>query len=148
MAKETLTPVVAASIETTHGKTTINDNVIAKIAGIATRETEGVYALGGGAARAIGAIRDALSNTDLGQGIKVEVGETQVAVDISIVADYPVPLQKVGDDVRSAVINAISSLGGLEVTEVNITINDVYIPSIDEEEQDSELAPVSGGRVQ
>ncbi|MEX1079139.1 MAG: Asp23/Gls24 family envelope stress response protein [Homoserinimonas sp.] len=135
MANATPTPVVAVSIETTHGKTSIDEGVVAKIAGIAARDTVGVHALGGGAARMIGAIRDAMNTTDLAQGISVEVGETQVAVDVSIVADYPVPLQKVGDDVRAAVINAISTLVGMEVTEVNITINDVYIPSEDGNDQ-------------
>lgn len=137
-------PGVAVSIETTHGKTVIDESVVAKIAGIATRETSGVYALGGGAARVVGAIRDAMDQTDLAQGIDVEVGETQVAVDVNIVADYPVPLQKVGDDVRTAVIGAISRLVGMEVTEVNITINDVHIPSDDDEV----AQPVAKVRVQ
>lgn len=129
MANAAPTSDVAVSIETTRGKTTINESVVAKIAGIAARDTAGVHALGGGAARMVGAIRDAMNTTDLTQGISVEVGETQVAVDVSIVADYPMPLQKVGDDVRAAVINAVSTLVGMEVTEVNITINDVYIAS-------------------
>ncbi len=115
------------------GKTTIEDGVVAKIAGIAAREVSGVYALGGGAARAIGAIRDALNSTDLTQGISVEVGERQVAVDVTIVADYPVSLQKVADDVRSAVYRAVQDLVGMEVTEVNVTINDVHVASDDDE---------------
>lgn len=124
-------PVVTASAETTHGKTVIDDGVVAKIAGMAARDVEGVHALGGGAARMMGAIRDAMNSSDMGQGISVEVGETQVAVDVSIVADYPVALQKVADDVRASIIAAVSSLVGMEVTEVNITINDIYLPSDD-----------------
>lgn len=120
-----------ASTETTHGRTVIDDGVVAKIAGMAARDVEGVHALGGGAARMMGAIRDAMNSSDMGQGVSVEVGETQVAVDVSIVADYPVALQKVADDVRASIITAISSLVGMEVTEVNITINDIYIPSED-----------------
>ncbi|WP_308465194.1 Asp23/Gls24 family envelope stress response protein [Rathayibacter soli] len=126
-------PIVAVSTETTHGKTVINDGVVSKIVGIATRDVEGVHALGGGTARVIGAIRDAMNNTDLSQGVSVEVGETQVAVDISLVAEYPVALQKVADDVRASVITAISTLVGMEVAEVNITINDVYLPSDDDD---------------
>lgn len=118
------------------GKTTIEEGVVAKVAGIATREVTGVYALGGGAARAVGAIRDALNNTNLSQGINVEVGETQAAVDVVIVAEYPVSLQKVADDVRSAIYDAIQNIVGLEVTEVNVTINDVHIPSDDDNEDD------------
>ncbi|GAB2452606.1 putative alkaline shock family protein YloU [Conyzicola lurida] len=124
-------PAVAVDASST-GTTVIVDSVIAKVAGIAAREVPGVFALGGGAARAIGAIRDALNNTDLTQGISVEVGETQVAVDISIVALYPEPLQTVADNVRAAIYNAIENLVGMQVTEVNVTVNDVHIPSDDD----------------
>lgn len=130
--------MVAVSTETTHGKTVIDDNVVEKIAGMAAREVDGVHALGGGAARMVGAIRDAMNSSDMGQGISVEVGESQVAVDVSIVADYPVPLQKVADDVRSSVIQAISSLVGMEVTEVNVTINDIYVPSATNDDAESQ----------
>lgn len=114
------------------GKTVIDDGVISKIAGITAREVNGVFALGGGAARALGAIRKAISSTDLSQGVSVEVGDTQVAVDISLVAEYPSEQQKVADDVRFAVITAIESLVGMQVTEVNVTVNDVHIPSEDD----------------
>ena len=113
------------------GKTVINDGVVAKVAGIAAREVTGVHALGGGAARALGAIREAMNNTDVSQGISVEVGETQVAVDVTIVAEYPVQLQQVANDIRSSVIRAIEDLVGLEVTEVNVTIVDIHLPSDD-----------------
>ncbi|WP_406247723.1 Asp23/Gls24 family envelope stress response protein [Microbacterium sp. M] len=115
------------------GRTVIDDAVVAKIAGIAAREVEGVYALGGGAARVVGAIRDALNSTDLTQGVSVEVGERQVAADITIVASYPVSLQKVAADVRAAVYRAMEELVGMEVAEVNVTVNDVHIPSDDED---------------
>ncbi|KJQ55120.1 Asp23/Gls24 family envelope stress response protein [Microbacterium sp. SA39] len=114
------------------GRTTIEDAVVAKIAGIAARDVNGVYALGGGAARMVGAIRDALNTSDLSQGIAVEVGETQVAVDVTIVAEYPVSLQKVADDVRTAIHRAMVDLVGMEVAEVNVTVNDVHIPSDDD----------------
>ena len=116
------------------GKTVINDGVVAKVAGIAARETNGVYALGGGAARAFGAIREAVAGTDQTQGVNVEVGETQVAVDVTIVAAYPASLQDIADSVRSNIIRAVESIVGLEVTEVNVTINDVHLPSDDKDE--------------
>ncbi|ODU65421.1 MAG: alkaline-shock protein [Micrococcales bacterium 70-64] len=110
------------------GKTTIVDPVVAKVAGIAAREVPGVFALGGGAARVVGAIREAMGGADLTQGIKVEVGETQVAVDITIVVEYPQPLQAVAGDVRAAVARAIEQLIGMEVAEINVTVSDVHIP--------------------
>ena len=113
------------------GKNTIAEGVVSKVAGIAAREVPGVHDLGNGAARAIGAIRNAINQQDRGQGVSVEVGEKQVAADIVIVAEYPVELQKVADDVRRSVTDAISQVVGMEVTEVNVTVSDVFIPSDD-----------------
>ena len=129
-----VTPIVAGA---SGGKTVIENNVVSKIAGIAAAEVTGVHALGGGAARALGAIRTAMNAADLGQGIKVEVGETQVAVDVTIVAEYPVSLQKVADDVRAAISVAMSEYVGKQAVEVNVTINDVHIPSDDDTTADT-----------
>jgi len=118
------------------GKNTIAEGVVSKVAGIAAREVAGVHDLGNGAARAIGAIRNAINQQDRGQGVSVEVGEKQVAADITIVAEYPVELQKVADDVRKSVTDAISQVVGMEVTEVNVTVSDVYIPSDDADDAD------------
>src|SRR4029453_18215360 len=110
MATETASPTtVTTSGDAGKGRTIINDGVVSKIAGIAASEVPGVYALGGSAARAFGAVRDAINISDLSQGISVEVGEKQVAVDVTLVADYPVALQDVAGRVRAAVIKAIET---------------------------------------
>lgn len=119
------------------GRTTIAEGVVAKLAGIAAREVSGVYALGGGGARALGAIRDAVNATDLTQGVKVEVGETQAAADITIVVEYPAPVQDVAENVRRAVTDVITRLVGLQVVEVNVDVNDVHLPS-DDADDDTE----------
>ncbi|MHC2187073.1 putative alkaline shock family protein YloU [Rathayibacter agropyri] len=123
---------------TSAGKNTIADGVVEKVAGIAAREVPGVHDLGNGAARALGAIRHAINAQDRGQGISVEVGEKQVAADVTVVAEYPVALQKLGDNIRSAVSEAISSVVGMEATEVNVTVSDVHIPSDDKDDKDDE----------
>jgi uncharacterized alkaline shock family protein YloU len=134
--KAPLTTVPGTSViptGTASGKTVIADAVVAKIAGIAAREVSGVFALGGGAARMVGAIREAIGTTDLGQGVKVEVGETQVAADITITVEYPTPLHEVSNAVRVAVADAIERLIGMEVAEINVTVSDVHIPGDDDE---------------
>jgi len=133
--KTSTTPITSTAlgnVTVATGTTVIVDPVVAKIAGIAAREVPGVYALGGGAARVVGAIRDAMGSTDLSQGVKVEVGETQVAADVTIVVEYPLPLQQVADQVRAAVAAAITDLIGMEVAEINVTVTDVHIPGDDD----------------
>ncbi|RRD45730.1 Asp23/Gls24 family envelope stress response protein [Tessaracoccus sp. OH4464_COT-324] len=113
------------------GQTIIEDAVIAKVAGIAARETPGVHALGGGVARALGAIREAVTGAGQAQGISVKADDGQVSVDVVLVTEYPTPLQEVADGVRQAIINAIETIVGMTVTEVNVTVNDVHLPSDD-----------------
>lgn len=122
----------AASTELvgSQGRTIISDAVVAKIAGIATREISGVVDVGGGTARVVGALRDRIpgARVNHGQGVAVEVGEKQAAIDIGIVAEYGVALHELAAAVRSNVIAAVERMTGLEVTEVDITVHDVVLP--------------------
>ena len=116
------------------GRTEIADAVVSKIAGLAAREVQGVYQLGGGTARAFGAIRERIpgGTTNASQGVRVEVGERQAAVDLDLSVHYGVAIADVASAIRRNVIAAIERMTGLEVVEVNILVNDVRLP-VDEE---------------
>ncbi|MEV7990650.1 Asp23/Gls24 family envelope stress response protein [Streptomyces sp. NPDC086077] len=122
----------------TRGRTTIADGVVAKIAGMAAREVQGVYSLGAGMARALGAVRDRVPGAGAGvtRGVKVEVGERQAAVDLEIVVEYGVSIVDVAGGVRTNVISAVERMTGLEVVEVNIAVNDVHLPDDEDAEPD------------
>jgi len=116
---------------TDHGKTSIADSVVSKIAGVAAREIDGVHAMGGAGARVIGAVRDKIGQTAHAQGVAVEVGERQAAIDITIVVEYGVSIIDLAQGVRDNVIDRVERMTGLEVTEVNIDVTDVFIPGTD-----------------
>lgn len=118
------------------GSTTIADTVVQKIAGLATREIPGVHDLGSGTARALGALRERIpgATASAGQGVAVEVGEKQAAVDLQIVVEYGVAITDLSRSIRRNVITSIEQMTGLEVVEVNINVSDVYIPSEDDAE--------------
>jgi uncharacterized alkaline shock family protein YloU len=120
-----------SALQTAKGNTTIADSVVQKIAGVSAREVSGVYALGGGAARTLGAIRERIpgSSQSAGQGVSVEVGERQAAVDLDLVTEYGVSIVELSRAVRRNVIQAIEGMTGLEVTEVNVLVNDVHLPT-------------------
>lgn len=134
---------------TEQGRTTIADTVVAKIAGIAVREVSGVHDLGGGTARAVGALRERIpgSRTNYSQGVAVEVGERQAAVDVQLVADYGVSIADLARGIRRNVIGAIERMTSLEVTEVNIEVQDVFLESEDQD-QGQEQSQRSEPRVQ
>ncbi|MEV7003705.1 Asp23/Gls24 family envelope stress response protein [Streptomyces sp. NPDC093982] len=115
------------------GRTTIADAVVVKIAGMAAREIAGVHDMGGGLARTIGAVRDRVpgGRSNVGRGVKVEVGERQAAVDLDLVVEYGVVIPDVARKVRENVISAVERITGLEVVEVNVAINDVRLPEDD-----------------
>jgi uncharacterized alkaline shock family protein YloU len=122
------------------GKTTIADQVVAKIAGIAARDVDGVHALGGGASRAVGAIRERIpgSRTNYGQGVSVEVGERQAAVDLDLIADYGIAIADLAAGVRRNVVGSVERMTGLEVTEVNIVVHDVHLEGESGEDDEEE----------
>jgi uncharacterized alkaline shock family protein YloU len=126
---------VASKLQTSKGNTTIADSVVQKIAGVSAREVSGVHALGGGAARTIGAIRERIpgSSQSGGQGVSVEVGERQAAIDLDIVTEYGISIVELSRAVRRNVIEAVEGMTGLEVVEVNVLVNDVHLPTDDAE---------------
>ncbi|WP_328625067.1 Asp23/Gls24 family envelope stress response protein [Streptomyces sp. NBC_00353] len=120
------------------GRTTIADGVVAKIAGLAARGVPGVQSMGGGFVRGMGTVRDRVpgaGSRSVTSGVKVEVGEVQTAVDLSIIVEYGFPIVELAGDVRTEVIAAIERMTGLEVVEVNITVTDVKLPDEEEEQQ-------------
>lgn len=125
----------ARQLITDHGRTAVADLVVQKIAGLATREVAGVHSLGGGITRAFGALRERIpgASASSGQGVAVEVGEKQAAVDLEMVVEYGAAIPELARAVRKNVINAIERMTGLEVVEVNINVNDVYLPGSDDD---------------
>jgi uncharacterized alkaline shock family protein YloU len=124
----------SGALASKQGATTIADTVVSKVAGLAAREVSGVYALGGGAARAFGAIRERIpgASASVSQGVSVEVGERQAAIDLQVLVEYGVSIADLSRSVRKNVISAVEQITGLEVVEVNINVSDVHIPGDDE----------------
>ncbi|MEU5691779.1 Asp23/Gls24 family envelope stress response protein [Actinosynnema sp. NPDC020468] len=124
------TVVKAGGLTAEKGTTTIADTVVQKVAGIATREVPGVHALGGGAARAFNAIRERIpgATASAGQGVSVEVGERQAAVDLQVLVEYGVSIPDLARAVRRNVIASVEQTTGLEVVEVNIAVTDIHLP--------------------
>lgn len=127
------------------GHTQIADGVVAKIAGMAAREIGGVHAMGGGAARMVGAVRDAVSgggsSGSVAQGVSVEVGERQAAVDIDLVVEYGAAIPDLATAVRRNVTTAVERMTGLEVTEINIKVDDIHLPEDDESADTGDSEP-------
>jgi uncharacterized alkaline shock family protein YloU len=135
----------SSDLDTGQGRTAIADSVVQKIAGIAAREVSGVYSLGGGASRAFGALKDRMPGSNqpaVTGGVAVEVGERQAAVDLNCVVEYGVSIADLAQSIRKNVISSVERMTGLQVTEVNVSVDDVHLPSEDDGEDEPEPARV------
>lgn len=133
----------SSELTTEQGRTTIADTVVSKIAGIATREISGVADLGGGAARTMGSLVERIpgASQSLSQGVSVEVGERQAAVDLDITAEYGVAIADLAAAIRRNVISSVQRMTGLEVTEVNVTVHDIHFDDGSSDQSTDEAAP-------
>lgn len=132
-----------SALTSSQGSTTIADGVVTKVAGIATREVSGVHALGGGASRALSSVTQRVGFGDeRSQGVSVEVGEREAAVDLTVVLEYGESIPTVSNAIRENVIRRVEGICGLSVTEVNIAVNDLFFPG-DEQQDDEQPSRVS-----
>ena len=119
------------SLVAERGATTIADEVVEKIAGIAARSVPGVHDLGGDAARIFAAVRERVglgdADDDADRGVKVRLEGAKAIVDITLVIEYGQIVRTVTDAVRAEVIAAVERMLNLEVTEVNIRVDDVHV---------------------
>jgi uncharacterized alkaline shock family protein YloU len=125
-------------LQTERGTTTIQDGVVSKVAGIAAQEVDGIRMGGGGASQTMGSIMSAVPGVGSGsesRGVSVEVGEVEAAVDLTMIVEYGRTIHQIAEAVRTNVINRVENLVGLRVTEVNITVNDIFFPQQEEEQQ-------------
>lgn len=104
------------------GEVQIADDVVAIIAGLAATDVEGVSALVGNVTNEI---ISKLGKKNLGKGIKVEVTNNAVTVDMSLILEYGYSIPKTSEQVQEKVKSAIENMTGLTVEEVNVRISGV-----------------------
>jgi uncharacterized alkaline shock family protein YloU len=133
-------PATTDPMSTDDGKISVAQGVVQKIAGIACREISGVHAMGASTSRAFGAVRERIpgsSGPNVAQGVGVEVGETQAAIDLDIVVEYGVSIADLGRSIQRNVKQAVERMTGLEVVEVNVNVDDLYMPGSDGQDGDA-----------
>jgi uncharacterized alkaline shock family protein YloU len=132
-----LSPGTAERLSTDDGKISVAQSVVQKIAGIACREISGVHAMGVSTSRAYGAVRERIpgsSGPNVAQGVGVEVGESQAAIDLDIVVEYGVSIADLGRSIQRNVKQAVERMTGLDVVEVNINVDDLWMPGTDDQD--------------
>lgn len=127
-------------LRTDRGDTTIQESVVSQVAGIAGGEIEGIRMGGGAQQRASGLLGSVTGGSGGGrtQGVTVEVGREEAAVDLTLTLEYGRSAPQVADAVRRNVISRIESLLGLSVTEVNVSVTGIFFPEEEQSQQEDQ----------
>src|ERR1700742_3287711 len=131
-------PATRDRLATGDGQISVAEGVVQKIAGKACREISGVHAMGTSGSRAFGSIRERIpgsSGPNVSQGVGVEVGETEAAIDLDIVVEYGVAIAELGRSIQRNVKQSVERMTGLRVVEVNVAVADVSLPTDDDNQQ-------------
>lgn len=108
------------------GEVKIADEVVAIIAGLAATEVDGVGSMAGNITNEL---VSRLGMKNLSKGIRVEVAEASVKVDVALNISYGYSIREVSAKVQDRVKNAIENMTGLCVSVVNVRIASVDMNS-------------------
>lgn len=112
-----------ASVEQTGlGTIRIADDVVKVISGLAAMDIKGVAGMSGGF---VGGIAELLGRKNLAKGIKVEVGEKEAAIDLSVIIDYGMRIPDVAAQIQESVKSAVERMTGLKVIEANVNVQGI-----------------------
>lgn len=123
MSNEKNTKETNAKAEDVKGELTYEDKVIQKIIGLSLEKVNGLLAVDGGF---FSNLTDKIINTDnVANGVNVEVGKEQVAVDLNVVVEYQKNVPEIYKHIKDVVVSQVSKMTDLEVVEVNVNVVDI-----------------------
>ncbi|MDR7237047.1 MULTISPECIES: Asp23/Gls24 family envelope stress response protein [Neobacillus] len=102
-----------------HGKVEIAPEVIEVIAGIAASEVEGVAAMRGNFATGV---VERLGKKNHGKGVKVELTESGIKVDVYCMMKFGISIPSVAGKVQDNIRQALLNMTALDAEEVNIHV--------------------------
>ncbi len=120
-----------------NGNVNISDEVISVIASLAASEVKGIAGMSGGFG--VG-IAELLGKKNLSKGVKLTVTEKEVVLDLSVVAEYGAKIPAVAWELQKKVKSEVEAMTGLVVTAVNISVDGVNVPKIDNEKESANVA--------
>jgi uncharacterized alkaline shock family protein YloU len=116
------------------GSIKVADEVVAIIAGLAATEVKGVAGMSGGVSAGI---VEMLGRKNLAKGVKVEVGEKEAAIDLLVIIEFGARIPEVAQQIQRNVKNAVESMTGLKVVEINIHVQGVAFEKQDGKDEEN-----------
>ncbi|HBQ96725.1 MAG: Asp23/Gls24 family envelope stress response protein [Firmicutes bacterium] len=118
----------------------VTHDVISAVAAIAATEVQGVAAMSGGLT---GGITERLGKKASGRGVKLEIRDTHISLDVYVVVHYGFKIPEVASRIQSRVKQQVETMTGLHVSDVNIHVQGVSFATGEDEppSEDPDLEP-------
>jgi len=121
-----------------NGQVHISTDVLSIITSIAAREIEGVQDASSGF---VDEISNLFNKKNYSKGIKIELKENNVYIDISINIEYGYNIHKVAEAVQQKVTEKIETMTNLNIISINVNVANVYLKEEEEKEIEEVLHP-------
>ncbi|MFO8072201.1 MAG: Asp23/Gls24 family envelope stress response protein [Polyangia bacterium] len=103
------------------GSLTLNEEVVATIAGLAAKEVGGIHSVGKTPLISFG--------DDPTRGVGTEVGKKQAAFDLDIVVEYGHDIREIAKELREKTASEVARMAGRDVVEINVHVVDIKLPN-------------------
>jgi uncharacterized alkaline shock family protein YloU len=111
----------------------ISSEVIAVIAGVVSNDIPGIAGMSGGL---VGGIAEKLGRRDLTKGIKVQINEEKVIIDLNVISEYGTSIVDSTNRLKKEIRDNVEKSTGLTVEAININVQGINIPSEEEDEKE------------
>jgi uncharacterized alkaline shock family protein YloU len=108
----------------------ISSEVIAVIVGLVSQEVPGIAGKSGGL---VGGIAEKLGRRDLTKGIKVQINDDSVIIDLNVISEYGVSIIDTTAKLKQEIRTNVEKTTGLKVEAVNINVQGINVPKTEEE---------------
>ena len=124
--------------ENPNGTVSFATEVVATIAGLAATEVDGVASMISPSS-GLADMFSRKSNRNLTKGVRIDLEDNRVSVDVTITVDYGSPIPDVAKNIQENVKKAIETMTGLSVIEVNVHVQGVGFPEEEVEPEDARV---------
>ncbi|MDR5658311.1 Asp23/Gls24 family envelope stress response protein [Serpentinicella sp. ANB-PHB4] len=107
------------------GIVTIDDHVLASIAGVSAMECYGL--VGMAAKSTAGGLVELLKRDQLSKGVKVQTEEDEIVIDLFVIVEFGTRISVVATNIIEKVKYNIENLTGMSVKKVNINVQGVRV---------------------
>lgn len=110
--------------ENPNGTVSFATEVVATIAGLAATEVDGVASMVSPSA-GLADMFTRKNNRNLTKGVRIDLEDNRVSVDITITVDYGSPVPDVARNIQENVKKAIETMSGLDVKKVDVHVTGI-----------------------